>query len=54
MQQVNSKRAGDGGIDCLAEQYAEILRLRMQVRRAELAAKQRVQSADRPKHASFD
>ena len=48
MQQIASKRAEDAGIDRdLAEQYAEILRLRMHVRQAELAARKPALSAGR-------
>jgi hypothetical protein len=48
MQQIISKRAEDAGIDRnLAEQYAEILRLRMRVRQAELAARRHTLSAAR-------
>jgi|EndMetStandDraft_7_1072992.scaffolds.fasta_scaffold50387_1 hypothetical protein len=48
MQQITSKRAEDNGIDRnLAEQYAEILRLRMRVRQAETAARTNTLSAAR-------
>jgi hypothetical protein len=48
MQQITSKRTEDSGIDRnLAEQYAEILRLRMRVREAELAARKPALSAAR-------
>jgi len=48
MQQITSKRAEDAGIDReLAEQYAEILRLRMRVRQAETAARTNTISAAR-------
>jgi hypothetical protein len=48
MQQITSRTGGEAGIDCnLAEQYAEILRLRARVRRAELAAKPRTPPAER-------
>jgi uncharacterized protein YihD (DUF1040 family) len=40
MQQITSKRAEDAGVDRnLAEQYAEVLRLRLRVRQAEMAAR---------------
>jgi hypothetical protein len=40
MQQITSKRAEDTGVDRdLAEQYAEVLRLRLRVRQAEMAAR---------------
>ena len=48
MQPITSKKAEGAGIDRdLAEQYAEILRLRMRVREAELAARKPVLSAAR-------
>ena len=48
MQQITSRTSGETGIDRnLAEQYAEILRLRALVRRAELAAKPRTPPAER-------
>jgi hypothetical protein len=48
MQQITSGASRETGIDCnLAEQYAEILRLRARVRRAELAAKRRTPPAAR-------
>lgn len=49
MQQITSKRTEDAGIidRNLAEQYAEILRLRARVREAELAARNETLSAVR-------
>jgi hypothetical protein len=48
MPHITFKRAGDAGVDRnLAEQYAEILRLRMRVREAESAAQEPALSAAR-------
>ena len=49
MQQIASKRTEDAGImdRSLAEQYAEILRLRVRVREAELAERREALSAMR-------
>ena len=55
MQQITSKRTGDSGIDRnLAEQYAEILRLRMRVREAELAARKPALSAARAENPEIE
>jgi hypothetical protein len=55
MQQISSKTVGEAAIDCtLAEQYAEILRLRARVRRAELAAKTRTPSRSVQRNPSRD
>ena len=55
MQQITSKRTGDSGIDRnLAEQYAEILRLRMRVREAELAARKPELSAARAENPEIE
>ncbi|NOJ47658.1 hypothetical protein [Bradyrhizobium archetypum] len=55
MQQIISKKAEDAGIDCgLAEQYAEILRLRSRVRWAELARKSFPRRRTVRKHPGVD
>ncbi|KRR03117.1 hypothetical protein CQ10_09580 [Bradyrhizobium valentinum] len=55
MQQISSKKAEDVGIDCnLAEQYAEIQRLRSWVRRAELERKGGPRRRTVRKHPGID